>query len=271
MPAQAQRPKYRPVPAAFFTFIKREESCELRVYDDKQPKLLLRAGDERKVVGRLTGGFGHTGADLVLGMTVTHMLADSWLRSDAEHKAQIPLAAKIGDVVWDLTDNQYAALLSFVYNLGTGNPNKPEWAIWRILRKRQFDQVPLQLDKFVNWDGKKSTGLVNRRNAEKALWATGEPGTTDELPPSSVLRREDTPPTVADPTPIHKNPTIIASAIAAVTGIPKAVETITNTITPFAARSEYVTHALEWAATVGAGAAVLALGFAWLKSRQQRT
>lgn len=234
-------------------FLVKVEGEVLRVYDDKFPKKILKPGD--KVYGTLTAGVGHVGDDLVIGMTVTKAMSRAWLKQELQDEAAEPLERRVGREIVDLlTEHQYAALLSFVFNLGAGNPKKPEWTIWKRLRAQQFDQVPIEMAKFVNWDGKKSVGLVRRRNAEIELWAQGEPGTHALLdaPPSAVTRAEPTPPTPSDPTPPAKSATVITSVAGAAAAAPVVINQVSQAIAPYADASDTVKKILAGLALVAA-------------------
>lgn len=258
----------RAIPNAAVTFIKKHEGCVLRVYDDKHPSRILKPGDP--VEGVLTAGWGHTGSDLKIGMTVTKAMAEAWLKDDLTRKAALPLKAKIGAVVDLLTDNQYAALLSFVFNLGTGNPKKKEWTIWKLLRAKHFAQVPAEMALFVNWNGKKSQGLVNRRNFEIALWSKDEPGAVAIDPPSSVTRREETAPTASDPVPPQKSATFISAALGTAATVPVAATQVTQAIEPYKDSSPLVGQMVAGVATLAAIAAIIVLVLTWLNKRKAR-
>lgn len=261
----------RPIPQIAIDKARELEELVLRAYDDKHPKKILQPGD--MVEGTLTGGYGHTGPDVSIGMTITPAIADAWLEQDLE-TACSRLTKKAGaDIVELLTDEQFAALLLFVLNLGTGRADKPEWTIWKRLRAKQFDQVPLEMAKFVNWGDppQKSAGLVKRRNAEIELWATGEPGTVDEpAPPSSVTRRDATPPTPADPVPASRSKALLLGVTGAVAGAPPMINQVSQAIEPYAHTSHYVGKALGVLATIAALCAAAGLLFMWLQKRQAR-
>jgi lysozyme len=212
----------RTVPLSAFDFLSREEGCVLRVYDDARPDYILQPGD--KAIGTLTAGRGHTGF-ICVGDPVSQARADEWTWQDLR-TASDRLSRRIGEIVFELTENQFVALLSFADNCGTGNPLKPEWNIWRVLKARQFAQVPLELAKFVNGEigGKtvKISGLVKRRNDEIELWSKDEPGSIAAVLPSSVTRSIVTPPTPGDPVPASKSKTILIGAVAAVAAMPVA-------------------------------------------------
>lgn len=261
----------RPIPPQAVSLYEAQETCVLRVYDDAHPDKILMPGDP--VDGTLTGGYGHT-KGLKIGDVVTQDIANAWVPEDLGDAATA-LEEKIGgDVVDDLTDNQYAALLDFVANVGTGNPKKPEWTIWARLRARQYDQIPLELAKFVNvhWDDRvvKLNGLVERRNAEIALWGTAEPGSVPVSLPSSVTRTVATPPTPADPDPPQKSKTLLTGAATVVASGGVAVKQVSDAITPYAAQSHTVASTVAILASVAAGLAGLTVLFFWLNKRKAR-
>lgn len=253
----------RAVPQAAIDFLKLHEACVLRVYDDANPARVLAPGDRPE--GKLTSGYGHTGF-VYVGTEITKAKADSDLFGDISD-ASAKLASVVDRAVIDaLTENQYSALLSFVFNIGAG----AGWTIWKVLNAKHFDQVPLEMMRFVNADGKKLQGLVNRRAAEVALWATGEPGTVEANPPSSVTRAIDTQPTPADPIPASKSKTIISSVVSAVATVPVAVKQVSDAISPYAEHSHFVANIVAGLGTVAAAAVVLTLIFAWLHKRNAR-
>lgn len=263
----------RPIPQVALDMICDHEKLVKFCYDDAFfPPREAKVGEKAK--GCFTAGFGHTGIDVYPGMTVTYALAVQWLQQDLATAAK-RLEAKIGaDVVHDLTTNQYAALLMFVFNTGTGNPKKKEWAIWGLLRKRAFDQVPIQLARFVNDvrpDGtvRKLDGLVKRRNAEIALWATAEPNSEAVNLPSSVTRREETPPTpVEPPASIAKNPAVIAGAVGMIASAQPAIDQISKVIQPYSEHNDYVQKMYGFLMLFGAVCAAASVIYLWLQHRK---
>lgn len=258
----------RPVPQIAVDFISGKEACRLKAYPDPGSK----DGNPWTV------GYGHTGPEVVEGYRVTKARALLDLADDLRDAARA-IYRKIGDVVDELTEHQYAALLSFVFNLGTGNPKKREWAIWGLLRKRHFDQVPGQMILFVNNDGKKMQGLVNRRTEEIKLWSTEEPGSVDADPPSSVTRSTPTPPTPVDPTPPQRDPGVIGTAVAAVstgataavTQAPEMIKQGIAVVEPYADKSETVQNIISTMATVASILALIALAIVLWKKFHARS
>lgn len=215
-----------------------------------------------------TLGYGHTHG-VKQGMTCTQAQAEQWLTDDFADAAH-ELEGKIGeDVAFSLTDNQHDALCDFVLNVGTGDPAKPEWQIWGLLRKRAYDQIPAQLVRFVYQGKTKLNGLVIRRNDEIALWSEGEPGSSDEPTTSAVTQQVSTPPAPAAPafTAGH----IAAAGVAAAGGLAEGAKQVTQIITPYAAQSDLVQHALTYAATVGAAAAVAVALFTFIARRKAKS
>lgn len=198
--------------------------------------------------------------------TITKATARLYLARDLEEAAS-DIEARIGPVVAELTDNQYSALLSFVYNLGGKNG---KWTIWKRLKARQFDQVPGEMMKFVNAGGKKLQGLVNRRADEVKLWSRDEPGSSADKVPSSVTRTTATPPTPADPVAPAKSGTLIAGAVSACGAVSVAAKEVAQTISPWASMSPLVEQGVTVVAAVAAGAAVTVLALSWIKKREAR-
>lgn len=184
----------RPIPENAVDFTTEHEGLRLKAYPDP-----ASGGDPWTI------GYGHTGPEVRPGMTISQAQAKAYLRQDLRTAAS-RIYSRIGTVADELTDNQYAALLSFVFNVGAN----PSWTIWKVLKARQFDQVPAQLMRFVNAAGKRMKGLVNRRTAECALWASDDAG--DDVLPSSVTRSTPTPPTPTDSKPLLRSKSFMTTA-----------------------------------------------------------
>jgi GH24 family phage-related lysozyme (muramidase) len=148
----------RAVPPEAVEFVKKYEGLRLTAYRD--------------VAGVYTIGYGHTGPDVQAGETIGEEDAEALLRGDL-HEAADLLEQRVKPATLELlSDSQYAALLSFVFNLGAD----PAWTIWRVLNQRRFEEAPVQMMRFVYarnpWTRKqqKVAGLVRRRSAEVELW-----------------------------------------------------------------------------------------------------
>lgn len=239
----------RAVSQTAIDFIKAHEGCSLIVYLDS--------------AHILTVGYGHV-TTLPLGSVITQAQADAYLEADVGVAATRLCQIVKPDVISSLTENQYAALTSFAFNVGAN----PDWTIWKVLNARQYDQVPAELMRFVNAGGKKVQGLVNRRADEVKLWSTDEPGSVEDGGSSAVTRGTPTPPTSKDPTPASLQPKIIAGALTAVTAGSSAVASVTSEAQPFAGKSHLVDHVLVILATAGFCMAVLTGVLMWLSHRQ---
>lgn len=137
---------------AGLTLIKSFEGCELVAYAD--------------AVGVPTIGWGHTGSDVHLGLTITQEHADALLESDLRvfENGVNNLVAR------DLTPNQFAALVSFAYNLGLN-----ALAGSTLMRDVNAGEFPAAADQFGEWvsaGGHVLEGLVRRRAAERTLFTT---------------------------------------------------------------------------------------------------
>lgn len=88
--------------AAGLSLIKRFEGLELEAYQD--------------IAGIWTIGYGHTGADVKPGLVWTEQVAESALTRDLELREDVINQA----VRVLLNQNEFDALVSFVYNVGGG-------------------------------------------------------------------------------------------------------------------------------------------------------
>jgi len=129
----------------------------------------LRTEAYRCPAGVWTIGYGHTRA-VKPGMCITEAEAEDLLCRDLEESGeQVERLVSV-----PLTDNQFSALASFVFNAGAGN--LAQSTLLRRLNEGEYDAVPIELAKWVKASdpktGKKVTlrGLVARRAAEGELW-----------------------------------------------------------------------------------------------------
>lgn len=257
----------RPIPPVCIAFIKAREKLELVAYPDPG------SGGAPWTVG-----WGST-RGVRPGMTITLEEAESRLRSDLEHAAEA-LEAKIGETcLHELTEHQYAALISFVFNLGTGDPKKKEWDIWAILRAQKFDAVPSEMVRFRTSGGRVMQGLINRRADEIKLWSTAEPGSVPDDPPSSVTRTVDTPPTPVAVKPLSKSKSWwvgivsagLTSASAVAPQVKQGVDGATAAIEPYVGKSEVLQAISSHLALVAAAAALAVPALLWLKNHEAKS
>lgn len=186
----------RPAPDRATSFIRARESCRLTAYQDDG--------------GVWTCGWGSTRG--VTPTTVwTQAQADAAFAADVQ-VAATELEAKIGRPAVDrLTEPQYAAMLSFVFNLGT-----PGTTIWALLKSGKLGGVPAQMLLFDHVRDRRtgqlveSKGLKNRRLAEIALW---DDAGDAAAPPSGYTRAADTPPSPG--APLRKSKSFVVTAAGA--------------------------------------------------------
>lgn len=243
----------RPIPPGAAEFVARHEGLRLESY-------LCPAGV-------WTIGYGSTGPGVHAGMRITKAQALKYLADDLKTAAARLHSVVTRDVIDDLTDNQYTALLSFVFNVGA----KPHWTIWKRLKAREYEQVPAQLLRFVNAGGRRLEGLANRRSAEVALWRTGEPNTADEAPPSSFTRAEPTEPTPEPVKPMVQSKTAwTGGAIAAVGAVQAGAQQVQALVAPQAQHSEWLGQLLGLTAMLIVAGGVAILVFKWVESRRAK-
>ncbi len=133
------------------------EGLELEAYDDG--------------VGVWTIGFGTTkypnGIHVKKGDTCTLDQARVYM----QHDLKVFERAVREAVLVPLNQNQFDALVSLAYNIGT-NAFKKSTLVKR-LNEGNYQSAANQFDVWVNAGGKRMEGLVNRRAREKALFMKG--------------------------------------------------------------------------------------------------
>lgn len=111
-----------------------------------------------------TIGYGHTGPEVHPGMVITREEADNLLRQDAER-----VSAQVQNMVTaPLTQNEFDALVCFVYNVGIGNFAKS--TMLRKLNQQDYDGAANEFDRWTRAAGHVLPGLVARRQEEKDLF-----------------------------------------------------------------------------------------------------
>jgi lysozyme len=109
-------------------------------------------------------GYGHT-RGVKQGDTCNPSQAEYWLEADLmDAEAAVSKLVKV-----PLTDNQFAALVSFVFNVGSSQLEKS--TLLRKLNEGGYDLVPACLKSWIFDNGKVQPGLVKRRASEAALWS----------------------------------------------------------------------------------------------------
>lgn len=130
--------------------IKQHEGCRLTAY--KCP------------AGVWTVGYGHTGADVVPGLTITQRRADELLSEDVRWAEEAVNREKLL-----LNQNQFDALVSFVFNIGAGNFRSS--TLLKMIRVNpQSLNIRTELGKWCKAKGSTLPGLALRRKAEADLY-----------------------------------------------------------------------------------------------------
>ena len=140
------------------------EACRLVAYDDARPTYLLKPGD--RVLGTLSIGYGHTGPDVYIGQTITQGEADALLFKDIAGAAAFVNA----EVKIVLTQDEFDALVDFVFNAGTGNFGRS--TLLADLNAGKFAEAAQQFDLWDRSAGKVLAGLLRRRQSETQLFET---------------------------------------------------------------------------------------------------
>lgn len=141
--------------------IKEVEGLRLEAYQDQG--------------GVWTIGWGHTGPDVHKGCVITKQQAEELFQGDLAHAEQ-----SVNQLVSvPLNDNQFASLVSFVFNLGEYNLSKSH--LLSCLNMGSYASVPVELKRWIYCKDpttKKylvNKGLEARRKKEISLWMTSSP------------------------------------------------------------------------------------------------
>lgn len=137
-----------------FNLIKKFEGCKLSAYKP--------LASERY----FTIGYGHYGKDVTEGETITQAKAEQMLAEDVKFF----VAGVSGALKVPVNQNQFDALVSFSYNLGLANLHASD--LLTYVNEGQFLDAANEFPKWCHANGVVLQGLVNRREAEKALFLT---------------------------------------------------------------------------------------------------
>ncbi|MCM1090538.1 MAG: glycoside hydrolase family protein [Butyrivibrio sp.] len=130
--------------------IAKYEGCRLMAYQDP--------------VGIWTIGYGHT-KGVYAGQVISQALAEQFLREDVAKAEQ---AVEKYDEIYHWTQNQYDALVSFAYNVGS---------IDQLTQKgsRTIAQISAKIPEYNKGKGQVLPGLVRRRAEEQVLFNDQSP------------------------------------------------------------------------------------------------
>jgi len=135
------------------SLIKKFEGCELEAYED--------------AVGVPTIAYGRT-KNVNMGDTCTQEQAEEWLQEEMnEYEGYINDQVNVV-----LEQNQFDALVSWVYNLGPSNLSSS--TMLKVLNEGKYNEVPAQIRRWNKAGGKVLEGLTRRREAEALLFQNKE-------------------------------------------------------------------------------------------------
>ena len=117
--------------------------------------------------GHATIGYGHLIKQSESYTEVSREEAEDILRADMQTAVQ----GVQKQVTVPLFQYQFDALVSFTFNLGTGNLSRS--TLLKIVNAGLHTDVPTELNRWVKAGGKTLPGLVRRRGVEGVLYATG--------------------------------------------------------------------------------------------------
>ena len=131
------------------SLIKKFEGCELEAYQCS--------------AGVWTIGYGHTKgvtpSDSISQEEAEQMLVDELHEYESYVNEYVTVA---------LSQNQFDALVSWVYNLGPANLKAS--TMLKVLNDGKYEEVPYQMKRWNKAGGKVLDGLVRRREAEALLY-----------------------------------------------------------------------------------------------------
>ena len=129
--------------------IKKFEGCELEAYQCS--------------AGVWTIGYGHT-KGVEEGDTISKDQAEEMLVEELhEYENYVNDYVNVA-----LSQNQFDALVSWVYNLGPANLKAS--TLLKVLNQGEYEDVPAQIKRWNKAGGKVLEGLIRRREAEACLF-----------------------------------------------------------------------------------------------------
>ena len=133
--------------------IKKFEGCRLKAY--------------RCSANVLTIGYGHTGG-VKEDDTISQPEADELLENDiAKFEEYVS-----DNVIVELKQHQFDALVAWTFNLGVGNLRNS--TMLKKLNGADYDSIPFEMRRWNKAGGKTLDGLIRRREAESLLFESKE-------------------------------------------------------------------------------------------------
>jgi lysozyme len=126
------------------------EGCRLTAYQDQS--------------GIWTIGYGHTGPDIVAGLTISQEQAQALLAQDLRSAE----ACVNNSVTVSLTQDEFDALVDFAYNVGNGAFKGSR--MLHVLNSGDYAGAAAQFQRWDHVGDDVSAGLLRRRQAEVGLF-----------------------------------------------------------------------------------------------------
>jgi lysozyme len=152
------------VSTGFFSLLSEEEGNKSTVYPDLRHIPTIGIGHA------LTADETHNGEIIINDEYVSYKngLSNKQVNDLCSQDAKVAVDFINKVVKVSLTQNQFDALTSFVFNIGIGNFKSS--TLLKVLNAGDYKSVPAQMMRWNKADGSVSQGLTNRRNKEIALW-----------------------------------------------------------------------------------------------------
>lgn len=145
----------RQVNQAGIDLIRRFEGCRLEAYPDP-----ATGG------APWTIGYGATGPGIEPGVVWTQEEAEARLAEDVQRFADAVERA----LTVDVSDNEFAAMVSLAFNIGAAAFRKS--TLLRLVNDGHFEAAAQQFERWNRAGGRVMAGLTRRRKAERALFET---------------------------------------------------------------------------------------------------
>lgn len=144
------------------TLIKQFEGCKLTAYKPVSTERYW------------TIGYGHYGPDVKKGQHITETEAERMFRNDIK-----PVEALLNQMGINFRQQQFDALVSWIYNLGAANFNNS--TMKKFIKANAADiDITDQMVKWVRSGGKPLLGLKRRRVAEANHWLSRQAYSIDK-------------------------------------------------------------------------------------------
>jgi lysozyme len=169
------------------TLVKSFEGCKLEAYPDPASPLATelrkeanarKSGWEKLSGDPWTIGWGSTGIDTFSASSDGRLKpigpGTKWTQAQADERKTQDLdrfcveVSKLLKI--ETNDNQFAALVSFSYNVGIGNLKTS--TLLRLTNQGKFVEASNEFLRWTKAQGKELPGLVKRREAERRLFLT---------------------------------------------------------------------------------------------------